>query len=542
MTPDLLERRLRELPVPDSRTGLAQSVAEARAEIAARPEPAPRERAWPRRALALAAVALALVVALLSPPGRAASAWVGELVGIGDVGGEPTLEPGGFRTPGTGVVVANGSAPDGSRYEWVAYRCKVDDQDLGAGFRGVGLSLDWPGVKGREAGGHCEEGAGDEGRGVFRSFGVHILPSQFRGFDRPDLVISGSTGPAVHRVSVVYVEPDGRERELDVDFARVEGKLRRLASRSVPLGTFVAFLPGEIAARDEVEARLDLRAMESTGKLEVGPIARRELAQAAQARTACESEYPDNAALAELARLPLRSAADGRRRGEAFKRVFAPHSQCLLSQMPRGPFEYVAYDAEGRVLDRFREPLILPATAPREPAGREPAGEVRLPYPPVPGAGRPVVLVSGRAPDGALFELYTQEMDGDVCINLFWPYVFEEGASGACGPGLPPPGAFGRRHPERVAARGYGFLNDAAAATRHSVMTGFARANVARVEVTYEDSDGRRHEAPVTLGHSDEGFGMWVTFGPRSAGRRPWLEVVAYDGQGRELSRERQRG
>ena len=159
MTPDLLERRLRELPVPDSRAGLAQSVAEARAEIAARPEPAPRERAWPRRALALAAVALALVVALLSPPGRAASAWVGELVGIGDVGGEPTLEPGGFRTPGTGVVVANGSAPDGSRYEWVAYRCKVDDEDLGAGFRGVGLSLDWPGVKGQEASGDCEEGA-----------------------------------------------------------------------------------------------------------------------------------------------------------------------------------------------------------------------------------------------------------------------------------------------------------------------------------------------------------------------------------------------
>ena len=35
---------------------------------------------------------------------------------------------------------------------------------------------------------------------------------------------------------------------------------------------------------------------------------------------------------------------------------------------------------------------------------------------------------------------------------------------------------------------------------------------------------------------------MWVTFVPRSAGRRPWLEVVAYDGEGRELSRERQRG
>ena len=97
---------------------------------------------------------------------------------------------------------------------------------------------------------------------------------------------------------------------------------------------------------------------------------------------------------------------------------------------------------------------------------------MRLPYPPVPGAGRPVLLVSGRAPDGALFELYTQEMDGDTCINLFWPYVFEEGASGACGPELPRCGRSSRwgrsgaGTTERVAARGYGFLNDAAAATR----------------------------------------------------------------------------
>ena len=150
--------------------------------------------------------------------------------------------------------------------------------------------------------------------------------------------------------------------------------------------------------------------------------------------------------------------------------------------------------------------------------------------------------MSGRAPDGALFELYEQEADGDTCIYLFWPYVFEEGAGGSCGAELPPEGAFGREHPERVAARGYGFLNDAPAATRHSVMTGFARAKVDRVEVIYEDSEGRRHEAPVTLGRAEGGFGMWVTFVPRSAGRRPWLEVVAYDAQGRELSRERQRG
>ena len=80
----------------------------------------------------------------------------------------------------------------------------------------------------------------------------------------------------------------------------------------------------------------------------------------------------------------------------------------------------------------------------------------------------------------------------------------------------------------------------------------FARSNVARVRVVYRDSAGRRHDAPGTLGHVDKALirrlgarssvGVWVTFVPRSAGPRPWLQVVAYAGSGRVLSRERQRG
>ncbi len=53
-------------------------------------------------------------------------------------------------------------APDGSRYEWVVYDCKVDlsEQGLGASFEGFGLALEWPGAKGREGGGGCEEAEG----------------------------------------------------------------------------------------------------------------------------------------------------------------------------------------------------------------------------------------------------------------------------------------------------------------------------------------------------------------------------------------------
>jgi hypothetical protein len=554
VTPDQLDRRLRELPVPDSRSALAQAVKEARAEVSGRPASAPARTIWWRRLPALAAVALALVAALLTPPGRAASAWVGDLVGIGEVGGKPSGNGGAFRTPGSGIVVNNGRAPDGTRYEWVAYRCKVDLSEEGVDnrFSGVGLSLDWPGQGADASGGSCEEGAGDLSHGVFQSHGVHIVPSQAKGVAKPDLVISGSTGPEVHDVDVLYTASDGEQRELPVDFMRAEGKLRRLASRAVPLGTFVAFLPGDVAARDEVQSRLDLRALQSTGKLELGPIARRERSQARAAREACADEEPDNATLAELAWMPVRSPAQRRARDKAFDLAFAAQTRCLAARMPQGPFEYVAYGADGRVLDRAREPLILPSLAPSKPAGREELGETRLPYPPQEGDADPVPLLEARAPDGALLELYALRTRSGVCVHTFWPYVFLEGAGGHCGPEFPPVGAFGRRQPERVAARGFGFLNEAPAATRHRFMTGFARPQVARVRVLYEDDEGRSHEAPVTFARVDRSVsrrlgasadnGVWVTFVPRSAGARPGVTVIAYGEDGRELGRERQSG
>ena len=69
-----------------------QAVAEARAEIAARGRAQRLAPPWRPRLLSLAAVALLAVVVLLTPPGRAASAWVGDLVGIGDVGARPPID------------------------------------------------------------------------------------------------------------------------------------------------------------------------------------------------------------------------------------------------------------------------------------------------------------------------------------------------------------------------------------------------------------------------------------------------------------------
>lgn len=539
-----LHTRLGEIEVPQASGARDRAVAEARAEVASRAESGPAGREWPHRALAIGvAAALLAVVVLLTPPGRAASAWVGNLVGIGDVGGEPTQPRRTFDKEGTAVVIDNGTAPDGSRYEWVAYECRVDLRKEGSPgvFEGIGLSFEWPGVKGHEGAGGCEEldGRPTAVKGAIGG-SVHVLPSQFRGVDHPDLVVSGETGPGVSDVKVFYQEPDGTKHELPVDFARVEGKLRELAHRPEEMGTFVAFLDGEVAARDEVEQRLDLRALETTGTLKLGPIARRERELALAARERCRRFEPD---LADMPQNP-----DDR---EAFERVFRPLRACQEREMPPSPFVYVSYDAAGREIGRYSEPLITAMTVNPgdiEPAGREQPGDERKKWRDTDRTGEPVRIMSGRVPEGALYEVMVFKPKGfrDSCMSVWWPYVKNATLGTACA-GFPPETVYGRREPEKVAARPFGFLQAVPDATAHYVLQGFARSFVSRVRVVYVGRDGERHDAPVQLKqvrrrlaeriHAREPAGYWVAFLPRSVGKGPMLEVIAYDENGKVASR-----
>jgi hypothetical protein len=551
MTPDRLKHLLGDIATPPAARAREQAVAEARAEIAARGADAEAAhgrtggaaREWRPRLLSLGAAVLLVIVVLLTPPGRAASAWVGDLVGIGDVGGPPTEKKrGDFADADTAIVIDNGVAPDGSRYEWVAFECKVDltDEGLETKFAGIGVSLDWPGVKPYEGGGSCEELDGRPQPGAFSQHGVHVLPSQMKGVAEPDLVISGTTGPDVHRVGVIYTDGEGREHELPVDFVRVEGKLREVASRPEALGTFVAFLPGDRAARDEVASRLDLRALFGTGKLKLGPIGRREREQARQAFETCDRFQPDPASL-----------PDGRNE-KAIERAFQPMIECHERHMPPSPFEYVAYDEDGRELERISEPLIAATVRPPETieaAGREEPADERWRRPSHGGTGGATVLLAGRSPDGALYEVYAEPTKHGNCITTWWPYVAAAGGGGSCGPGLPPVRAFGRRNPEEVFAKPFGFVTDAPEATTHRILSGFARSNVSRVQVVYSDRDGKRHDAPVKLAQvsgstlekigTDGPFGYWVAFLPRSAGRRAPIDVIAYGEDDEQVGRYR---
>jgi hypothetical protein len=539
MTPDRLEKMLRELPAPPSTEARERAVAEARAEVADREAPVRRPRPAARRVLAIALAAAVLGGALFTPPGREASGWVGELVGIGEVGGSPTLTERGFADTSGEIVIENGRAPDGTRYEWVVYECKVDlrEEGLGEGFEGVGTSLDWPDAKGHEGSGSCAENQKTPSDPTFNDIGLRIVPSQFKGVDEPDLYMAGATGTRVHRVRVVYRDTQGETQDLPVDFARVEDDLRQRIGDDAPGGTFVAFVPGAWAARDDVVARLDLRALAGTGKLELGPFAREERRMMRDAQRDCMTKHADPSLMYDR-------GADPR----ALERAARPYVECMEARTPPPPVEVIAYDAEGRELERWREPIPVPAVVPEEP----------IPWDerPVSGhdaIGEPVVIAAGRAPEGARYEWYVErlgdekgEMTG-VCNTVWWPRFAQVGAHGSCGPGMPPETAFRQRRNDSgpVMARPYGFLDAEEPATRHFMLSGYARPQVARVRVLYQ---GR--EAPVELTRPSgalldrigaaKPFGFWVTFVPRSA-RHAEFEIVSYDDGGGEIGRYRYR-
>jgi hypothetical protein len=548
MSNDRLNRRLRDIPVPQANDARDGAVAEARAEIAAREGSAPVRGEGRRRALALAAAAALLaIVGLLTPPGRSASAWVGELVGIGEVGGEPTNSYRGFGVEGTAVVIDNGTGPGGQRYEWVAYECEVDLRDEGTDTRfvGIGVSLEWPEVKGYGGGGGCEERQGRPPTpgDAIGSHGAHIVPSEFKGVDEPNLMVSGETGSDVYDVKVLYQKPDGTTRELPVDFARVDGELRELANRPQAMGLFVAFLPGDEAARDEVEQRLDLRALMDTGKLKLGPIARRERELAQAARERCDPFEP----------APADFPTDADR--ETVERLMKPLNECHKREMPPSPFVYVAYDAEGREIGRFNEPLVtamIQRPGDIEPAGRERPGDERIEWSDVNRTGGdPVRIMRGRAPEGALYEIVVARPKGSgmLCTTTWWPYVEDVFAASPCDEHFPPENAYGGKQPAEVAARPSGFLTPVPQATAHWLLSGYARPSVSRVRVIYEGRDGERHDAPVKLRQvsgrlaerigAREPAGFWLAFVPRRAGRPTGttVEVIAYDENGKILSR-----
>jgi hypothetical protein len=269
MNVDRLAGLLADVSVPDTARACDATVAAARA---AAPEPASgpagraapqgvrwRTRAWRGARIALAAIVTLVAVAALTSPGRAALGEAAAL--IGQIGGapasredphfEPTVPNG---QPGSPVVVDNGEAPDGSRYEWVAFR---QTKKLGSRSRQPTLEMfcvrfGWADVSLRARTGGCSS-TGGWSPGVVRLTGRLARPATPGG--ARDYLMIGDVDPRVGRLRMFYRPPAGGRRELPVDHARIDGPLLRRAGGKEPFAVFSAFIPGEVAAADRLGSR-----------------------------------------------------------------------------------------------------------------------------------------------------------------------------------------------------------------------------------------------------------------------------------------------
>ena len=145
------------------------------------------------------------------------------------------------------------------------------------------------------------------------------------------------------------------------------------------------------------------------------------------------------------------------------------------------------------------------------------------------------VLAAGHDPDGKLYEFVLDRYpkgakiaDGeraDACFTVDWTGSANPAGAQFCGPGFPPPGAFGS-----ASARPFGYLNLYPQGTRYLTLVGFTEREVERVEVSYSVG-GTRRDAPVDLAKpSDEllrrigaskAANVFVAFLPAIGGRRP---------------------
>lgn len=210
------------------------------------------------RGLVLAILTAVLAIALLTPPGRAALNEAADL--IGQIGGTPspkddrglesTVPPG---KPGSPVVVDNGEAPDGSRYEWVAYR--RHERGLGQTFC---VTFGWADVPRRVGTGGCGS-LGGWSPGVVHVGGRLIRPSSEGG--PRDYLLLGGVDHRVGRVRMFYRRPGGERLELPVDLGRVDGKLLRRAGGDKPFTVLTAFIPGALVAADRLDERYRLMSL-----------------------------------------------------------------------------------------------------------------------------------------------------------------------------------------------------------------------------------------------------------------------------------------
>lgn len=225
---------LDQLPLPDSSGARERTAALMAAAAPSAVRPSRITNSWK----VSVGVALTLLAAFFAatPPGRSAITWAAEQVGIGEVGGPPSVSDRSENaTPSSApVVIGTGSAPNGDPYEFVAYMSK----DAGKS-PGPCIYVDFPGAG-------AETGPGAAGGG--------ICPDAAQGAIQPIQLVSTTTPPdadpyvfgiAAPGTERVLIRPAG-QADFDADVGTLEGELQERIGSPTPLTAFVAFPPEEV--------------------------------------------------------------------------------------------------------------------------------------------------------------------------------------------------------------------------------------------------------------------------------------------------------
>jgi hypothetical protein len=229
-----LGARLWQLEIPDSEQAMRVAARIIAAEVTEPVRVAPRTRRR-QRTLAIALTTGLLVALAFTPPGRAVTGKLAELVGIGEVGGPPTesSQVGSFEPGSNEVVLATGASADGVPLEIVAYRSEKQIPDT----EGSTVCVNTEFLRGpNEGSGQCYAGALRYGA-VCCTQVVIEDPATAVPF------AEGQVNPRVDRVAIAYRTQSGDTRTVDATVGMITPAVAETLDVEHPSGLFFASLP-----------------------------------------------------------------------------------------------------------------------------------------------------------------------------------------------------------------------------------------------------------------------------------------------------------
>jgi hypothetical protein len=231
---------LNELEVPDSYQAMRVAARIIAGEVA---KPAPRARPR-RRPLAIALATGLLIVFAFTPPGRAVTGEIAELVGIGD---EPT-------ETGDRDAVVIGTGEEGSiRYEVVATGASGRQIHPADGPPTPCIGVEFPGVPG-PGGANCLTDAAMRGVRAHKVSRPFVTGAPAALYPTAEIVVQGLAVPGVTRVEVEYETADGEAEVAPAGLSFLDEDLSAaIAVTGKVAKSYVAFLPPTVLEPPAVE-------------------------------------------------------------------------------------------------------------------------------------------------------------------------------------------------------------------------------------------------------------------------------------------------